>query len=420
MRSDSDSHVASPFKRGDSVPSPRRAVSAARPALLTSAFIRLLALQACFGSALAAFILVPKFVAVELSGSPQQIGNVMATFSFANVLALPLIGAAVDRLGRGSFLVAGNALMLAASLGFLWVESVGVWLYALRALQGIGFACVYIAASALVVDHAPRQRLTQALALFGATMQGTNALIPFLAERISEQWSWSLVFGFAAALSGGATLLSLQVPEGHVGRAPTSRATGLAAFARRPAALRSAGVMVAVGVALAAMTTFIQPYALEKGIRQVGGFFLAFSATAMATRITLGAWIDRTDLHRTCTLATLVYIAVLFGTSELTGTRMLWLGVLLGFGHGIFLPAFSALNLQRASERDRGKIVAVVSGGFNVGLAVGTLGLGHYASLYGYAPVFGLAAACMLVAFFLLLVFRGAARWSPTSEVQPM
>ena len=135
----------------------------------------------------------------------------------------------------------------------------------------------------------------------------------------------------------------------------------------------------------------------------------------MVTRIALGGWIDRADLYRVCAFATLVYVGVLLGTGGLTSARMWILGCALGLGHGVFLPAFSAMNLQRANERDRGKILAVVSGGFNVGLALGTLGLGRFAAGFGYAPVFDLAAVCILSALGLFLAFPGMARWSPSA-----
>lgn len=391
-----------------------RAPDAPRPPLFTRAYLGVLALQAAFGGALAAFLLLPKFLAQELDADAKQIGGVMASFAFASVLAVPVVGVAVDRLGRRAFLLAGCALMLASSLGFLLVHQLGPALYALRALQGAAFACLYIAGSALVVDCAPPERLSQALAMFGATFHATNASVPWIVERASERFGWPPIFAGAAAASLLAALLALGLGERDPGRpaAPEPPAPGLLSILRRGAALRAAGVMMMVGVLIAAMTTYIQPYALELGISRIADFFVAFSATVLGVRVALGPWMDRLDRHRVCTLSAALYVGVLLATPGVTSARLPLLGAVLGLAHGIFIPCFNAMNLQRAGERERGKVMAVVSGSFNLGLAAGTYLLGLLAAAAGYAASFRAAAAGAGVALLLLLLFRGSARWS--------
>jgi predicted MFS family arabinose efflux permease len=170
--------------------------------------------------------------------------------------------------------------------------------------------------------------------------------------------------------------------------------------------------MLMVGVLIAAMTTYIQPHALELGIPRIAGFFVAFSATVLGVRVLLGSWMDRLDRHTACTLSAAVYVAVLLATPGVTKARLPLLGAALGLAHGIFVPSFNAMNLQRAGEGERGKVMAVVSGSFNTGLAAGTYLLGWLAAAAGYAATFLAAAAGAALALLLLLLFRGSDRWS--------
>jgi len=379
-------------------------VSPERPTLLSPAFTRLLAMQVCYGASIASFLLLPKFLARDLRASPAEIGSVVAAFNLASVLFVPLVGIGVDRLGRRSFLLFGSALMFAATLGFPWVGAVGLPLYALRALQGASFACVYIAASTLVVDHAPPQRLSEALALFGATLHATNASVPWLVERASERVGWAPVFAAAAAAAALGGLLALSLGSRGAGSAGASRAgPGLAAILRRAEVLRAMAVMVLVGVAVAAATTFIQPYSLERGIPRVASFFVAFSTAALLVRVFAGPWMDRADRRKQCAFAVAGYAAVLLGTPDLSPARLPLLGAVFGFAHGIFMPNFSAMSLEGSGEGERGKLVAAISGAFNVGIGGGTWLLGLVAGSAGYAATFPAAAACAGAALLLLL-----------------
>jgi predicted MFS family arabinose efflux permease len=388
-------------------------MSAERPTLFTGVFARLMAMQVCYGAALASFVLLPKFLAQGLGAGPDEIGRVMSAFSLANVVFVPLVGVGVDRLGRRAFLLGGSALMVVAALGFPLLDSVGVPLYALRALQGASFACVYIAASTLVVDSAPPQRLSEALALFGATLHVMNASVPWAVERASERFGWDGVFACAAvaAALGGLLAVSVRSRSGagdHAGPA----GPGLAEVLRRAPMLRAMLVMILVGVAVATLSTYIQPYALERGLPRVANFFLAFSLAALLARVLLGSWMDRSDRHLQCAGAVATYALVLLATPGLTAARLPLLGAAFGFAHGIFMPNFSAMNLQGAAAGERGKIVAAISGGFNVGLGGGTFALGLVASAAGYASSFRVAAGAAAAALLLLLLVRGPARWS--------
>jgi MFS family permease len=319
----------------------------------------------------------------------------------------------VDRVGRRAFLLTGCALMVVAAIGFPLLDAVGAPLYALRALQGVSFACVYIAASTLVVDCAPPQRLSEALALFGATLHVMNASVPWVVERASERFGWDGVFAGAAAAAALGGLLAFSVrSRGAAGEGPGAAGPGLTEVLKRAAMLRAVAVMILVGVAVATLSTYVQPYALERGISRVASFFVAFALAALAARVGLGPWMDRADRRLQCAAAVAVYALVLLASPDLSSARLPVLGAAFGFAHGVFMPSFSAMSLQGAGAGERGKIVAAISGAFNVGLGGGTFALGVVASAAGYPLAFRVAAAAPAAALLLLLLVRGAARWS--------
>jgi MFS family permease len=71
----------------------------------------------------ASFFLLPLEIR-NLGGSESVIGAVMGTAGLASLSVLPLIGLSIDRLGRRLFLIIGASGMTAASVGYLFVDSV--------------------------------------------------------------------------------------------------------------------------------------------------------------------------------------------------------------------------------------------------------------------------------------------------------
>ena len=81
-----------------------------------------------------------------------------------------------------------------------------------------------------------------------------------------------------------------------------------------------------------------------------------------------------------------------------------WIGLLFGLAHGLFYPAFNALAVESTGPRERGKVMALFQGWFNVGFAGGTFALGYLAAVHGYPAVFATAglATFAAVAFLAL------------------
>ena len=392
----------------------RAVPDAERPPLLTADFVRVLALQGAFGASLACYLLLPKYLVTELGAAATEIGGVMATFSLANIFVVPLVGIGVDRFGRRPLIQIGLVILSLSSLGFLFADSV-TGLYVLRSLQGISFACVFISASTLVTDTAPPARMSQALALFGATMHLMNAIVPWIAERASESLGWQPVFAasLVMALVGLGVSMSLRerVSTGEANVA----APGLLSLLGRRSFQISLLVMASAGVANATLTTFIQPHALARGIVRVASFFTAFAVAAVGVRVLLGGFMDRANRYLICLFSLASYAVLLLATRDVTGATLPLLGGLLGFVHGFFMPSFLALNLAGAGDAERGRIVALLSGSFNVGFGFGTLGVGAVAAAHGYGAGFVTAAAVAAIAASLMLARRGAARWAATS-----
>jgi len=377
---------------------------AARPeSLLTPGFIRLLIAQVCFGYAFSSWFLLPKFLVTQLDAGPAEIGQVTAFYGFFVVAFLPAMGVVVDRFGRRDFLTAGAVLMALSSLAFVWVDRVGVLLYVLRAAHGIAFSMAFVAGATLAVDEAPPARLGQAMGIFGLTFLAMNAIAPAASEEIALRVGWAPTFVAAAVLALVSAGLSRRLHDRRRPLPPASGGTSLFAMAIQPRQLRITAVIMLVGMALGAMFTFHQPFALELGMTHVRSFFVSYALAAVVLRVAFGHLIDRAGRRRVVIATLALYVLAVAGMSQLEPGWLAIFGAGLGIAHGLFYPAYNALAIEGMAEHERGKGVGLFQAGFNLGSSCGAFLLGELAERAGYPWVFWVAAGGVLIALCIVL-----------------
>jgi MFS family permease len=157
------------------------------------------------------------------------------------------------------------------------------------------------------------------------------------------------------------------------------------------------------GATFGAVFTFEPAYALELGRTRVGGFFIAYACAAILVRTVFGGIPARLGSYRVARGALGLYAAVVLGLA-VAGPRALEpLGALFGVAHGLFYPAVNAMAVTAVRPHERGRMIAIFTGAFALGLAAGSMLLGHLAESGGYPIVFATAAGGTVVALAILV-----------------
>jgi MFS family permease len=356
----------------------------------------LTATQLAYGACWSSFLLLPKFLTVELHASAAQIGLVCAVPSLTAALAVPFVGPLIDRVGRRPLITLGIGLAVVQSLAFVWVDRVGPLLLGLQLLTGLSFVIEFNAASAQAADLAPRARMSQVLGIFGASNIATNALAPAIGEPLADRSGWDSVFLLASAMALLAFVLSFTVRAAD-GSAHVSDA--VPKEAERPGSLTLYVLtMAATGTAFAIAFTFYQPYALSLGMHELRTFFIGYAVTVVIARLLLGWVPDRIGRMRTTVLSLALYAAVVMAMSRLSPGSLAIYGGLLGCAHGFLYPSINALAIEDGNHARRGQVLTYINGGFQVGYTLGVLPFGWIAERTGYPTVFVLGGTIMLLA----------------------
>ncbi|MCB9681680.1 MAG: MFS transporter [Alphaproteobacteria bacterium] len=342
-------------------------------------------------------VLLPPYLET-LGADRSTIGAVMATAAVGGLVTRPIVGWALDRVGRKPTLTAGTLLLVAGMLLLGGVDRVGPLVIVARLLAGAGVGTLFTGYFTLASDLVPEARRTEGLALFGV-----SGLVPLvvnpLATRLGVDASgvrWFL------PLVGGAILLSLLllrgVPEvrAHAAQARPSLAEVGAALRRR--GLWSVWVADAVFSSLVAtFMAFCLVVAGRAGIPQAADLWFAYALGASGVRL-LGATLpSRLGPSRVLAAALLCYVGAiaLLGASADRAT-LLASGLLAGVGHGYAFPVLTAQVVTRAPLALRGSAMSMFTGLWDTTKLLAPPALGLAADRWGDGVMLDVAAAAAL------------------------
>jgi len=364
--------------------------------LLSRRFITAWLVSMFGGLAFFLFVHFPGFVE-DLGASEFEIGLVVGATALAAIAIRPAIGNQMDRRGRRPVILAGGALNVSVLALYLTIDGLGPWIYTVRIVHGFAEAMVFASVFTYAADILPDHNRTQGLALFGISGMLPIALGGLLGDVVLERWGFEELFLTSVVLAAAALMLSFTLPEviTPAGRdAPRSFLTPLFQRNLRPLWW----ITVVFSLALAGYFTFLRTYVDASGIGSVGGFFAAYSATAITLRVAAGWLPDRVGPKRVLYPSLIVFatgFVVLATASSDAGVFLA--GGLCGIGHGYSFPILYAMSFGRADVAHRGSASAIFTGLFDVGALLGSPVLGALIAAFSYEAMF-LSAAIWIVA----------------------
>jgi len=374
-------------------------------------FRQLLLVQILFWSASAVFLMLPKYLAVQMHADALWIGLIMGGLGLGAVAMAPLIGWLSRRFGRRRCLVAANLLMAAGSLLFIDVSAPGPLAVVGRCLHGMAGALLYAHGTVLVIDLVPRSRLPSAIALFMTAGLVPNIISPPLAEWLLATHGPTVVFLGAGTIALIGAVVASRLPDAPPPAmdATAAEAATAATGTELPSSVRPAPDLLVVsllfGLAAGIVFTFHQPLALQRGVQHVSGFLVTFTLTATALRLVGGSTIDRLGSGLVACWTGAGYSLVMLGLAAMQPGWLPLLGVCFGATHGLFYPTFVAFVLGRGNGRGRETRMAWLGAADKLGYCA-VIPLGPLAREYGYPLLFVVSSASL--ACGVLLVRRAA------------
>jgi MFS family permease len=366
-------------------------------------------------------LVYPLFI-LHIGGTKSDIGILMGAMSLAAVACRPWASELIDRVGRFRSYGLGCGLMALVSLlhiGFQQPLAAVFWpLLGLRLVFGVGFALAMIAGLTWAADLIPPSRFNEGIGLFGVTGLLGIALGPMAAEGIIHRFGFPQMFVFAGLITGGALLIALGAKDAYSRSAPSSRDSFFQTLRQGPL-LRITIIALCFGFGFAAHGSFVAPYAQSQSLL-VSTYFMAYSAAAIAARLSVGRIADRIGERRLIPYA-LILTGAGFGSLiwAQSPSGLCLSGLITGLGHGVLFPSMLAVAVCPVAPHNRGKANGVFTGGVDSGVFLGSVMLGIIGQHLGFSALFATAGAALLLGLGIFWVTTRRACPQPGGKMTP-
>ncbi|QAY62636.1 MFS transporter [Xylanimonas allomyrinae] len=349
--------------------------------------------------------LMAVFAADVLGAGGAAAGLAASVFVVAALVARFGAGRVVDVFGPRRVLVVSLGVFAAAGAAYLVSDSLGA-LLAVRAVHGFAFGVATTATNTAAQLLLPEARRAEGTGYFTLGLPLASAAGPPAAFLVVDRFGYDWLFAGAAVVAAGAfgAALAVTAPRAVVSREPRGVVAG--------GSWRDAGIVeprvasigvpvLLLGVAASVVLTFTYPLAQSVGApAAAGAFFVVYAAAVLASRLAAGPIQDRfgSGVVVYPALAALTASFVVLGFAR-SGVQVAAAGVLVGFGHGVLVPAFQVEAVRLAGPLRTGVAVGTFFLFLDLGTGVGPVVMGRvveassYRAMYVATAVLGGAAA---------------------------
>lgn len=325
-----------------------------------------------FFQSMAAFMAnatLPVF-ADSLGASASLVGVVVSTFTLSALLVRPFAGPAFDSFSRKKLLLAAQGI-IGLSMFLYGVVGNLQALCAVRLLHGIGIGCSGPLAMSLVSEYLPANKFASGISIYALAQSFAQVIGPATGLYLVDAVGFSAAYFLAAVLllvaMGGIALIREPYRERLPYRLKLNRM-----FAR-PAVGKAVALML-IAVSFSCMTSYVVLYGYERGVVDMGIFFVVYALCLVVTRPVFGTLADRVGTPKVLVLG-----VVCFGISYGLLSQACNLGGFLAAaifgsaGFGCCAPLLQSMGLASVSVEHRGAASNTMFTGLDLGMLVGPL-----------------------------------------------
>lgn len=335
------------------------------------------------------FPILPLYVH-DMGGSDVVIGLVLGVFTFSTLIARPLTGYMLDRISKRKILLLGLMIFVTAMVGYGMVTTI-VAIMMVRVIHGFGWGISSTSTATIASELVPKSRFGEGMGYFSLANSLAMAMAPAFGIYVGLKYGDRSVFLISSLVAFSALLVAMFLNGTEM--APDRRTAQSSGGLYEKKAILPGVLLFFTAMAYGGVISFLPLYAAQKGINDVGAFFVIYALSILITRPTVGKMVDRFGFDVTIIPGLLCLLVSLLLLAELKDKNMLWLiAIIYGIGFGAMLTSLQTMAV-RDVERDRiGAANATLFTGNDFGVGIGVMILGAIAEVYGYGAMYLFAA----------------------------
>lgn len=348
------------------------------------------------------FPVLPLYIK-SLGGNDSIIGLVMGIFTISTLIARPVSGILLDRVGKKVVLLIG--LVIFSLMVFMYgVVSSILMIIVIRLIHGFGWGFSGTATATIASEIIPKSRFAEGMGYFSLSNGLAMAFGPAVGIYISSVHGMRSVFYVAAVLAALSFVLGFFI---KCKRHKHSLRKRLKAELYEKSAIKAAVLMYFLIFTLGSIVSYLPLYAYSKGIENIGVFFSVYAVIILITRPLIGKVIDRFGLEITMIPSFLLIVAAIITLSVSSSLyEFLGVAVLYGIGFGSLQTTLQTMAVRDVPHYRLGAANATLFSGLDLGMGTGVMILGVVANYWGYRDMylFTLIPMTLSILFYVFYV----------------
>lgn len=346
-------------------------------------------------------------VHVENIGATENlIGLMTGLATIAAFLIRPVVGIALDKIGRRIIFIGGHIVLIVTTY-FLGVFNYVWFIIVIRFINGIGWGIGSTTSMTVASDTIPLTRFGEGIGLFNLSNGLGMALGPLIGLTILNASRFYNVAVLGAILGILAIILSQFISYRKIDKPKKSKESKRNLLPFEKESLGPSLVIGIITITYGAIIAFIPLYGLEKGVENIGGYFTIYAIFLMFIRPLIGKMIDRKGFD-TFVYSGIIILVISMLVLSASSNLLLFLvsAALYGVGFGILESSLLTMAVTFASEGKIGGANATFFACFDGGIGLGSIIAGVLATALGYSRMYLVLILPLIVAFILYRLIK--------------
>ena len=355
-------------------------------------------------------VIMAVYASNEYHASTSLAGLVTGIFIIGTLIGRLLAGRNIELIGRRKTLFIGLILFTVMSIFYFFSGSI-YSLLIVRLLHGFTLGIASTAAGTIVADLIPSSRKGEGIGYYSMSATLAAAIGPFFGLYLSQNTSYSLIFGFCLLL-GMISLITaflVNVPKVDFSIEESEEKGFKISNFIEPRAMSVAIIVLVLSLCYSSVLSYINFYAAEKNLVEVASFFfLVYSVAILLSRPFTGRFMDLKGANYVMYPAIIIFTAgMLLLSTASGGTTLLLSGFLIGLGFGNIQSCSQALAVKLTPPHRLGLATSTYFIALDAGLGFGPYLLGFIIPLIGYSSLYGILGVVVLASTVLYFILYG-------------
>lgn len=363
---------------------------------------------------------LPIYIMKDLGGTVQQAGLALTLFLISSIAIRPFSGMIIERIGKRVSMRGAGVFFALFAFSYLLVDS--LWsLLLVRFLHGIWFSILTTVAVPVANEFIPEHRKGEGMGYFVMSTNLGVVFGPLLALSVIQFTSFKVLFGILAVLISLGLIfswmlkLSEQAQADRIDFKHRNSASDSEFAATKPSTVKTKFKLnlddvielkvVAIGFvamltafAYSSIMSFITAFSESKDLMAYTSvFFIVFATSMLLVRPWVGKFYDQKGPSAVIYPSFIFFAIGLIIVTFISNQWLLWLSaVFIGIGYGSLFPCLQTLAIQSVEKHRMGHAVSTFFTLFDLGLALGSVLMGLFISMWSYEVMYLICAALVI------------------------